>query len=39
MSYLEHLRPCESAEMFSAAPHNPLGFLPVYKCVLTSVRF
>lgn len=31
MSDLENLRPCVSADTYSAAPHSPLGFLPVCK--------
>lgn len=30
ISDLEQLSPCEREAMYSAAPHNPLGFLPVY---------
>uniref|UniRef100_A0A2P2M7L3 Uncharacterized protein MANES_08G152300 n=1 Tax=Rhizophora mucronata TaxID=61149 RepID=A0A2P2M7L3_RHIMU len=29
MSDLEQFRPCEIADMYKAAPHNPLGLLPV----------
>jgi hypothetical protein len=29
MSDLEQLRPCESADIYNAAPHNALGALPV----------
>lgn len=31
MSDLEQLRPCDSADIYNAAPHNPLGLLPVCK--------
>lgn len=31
MSDFENLNPCERAEIYNAAPHIPLGFLPVCK--------
>ena len=38
MSDLEQLRPCESADIYNAAPHNPLGLLPVCKSISIFIR-
>lgn len=39
MSVLEHFKPYESADMYNAAPHNPLGFLPVWNYFSSEVVF